>query len=166
MNADFAMMNGGGVPANLNEGLVTFGDLFNIQPFGNVLNKVKLSGADLETVLNNQISESTAPDGTKSYRLDFHVAGFKYTWDGNTGKVVDIFLPDGQRIDRNKEYTVVVNNYMYGNAKYGIQDLATDLEVGPEDLQGTLNYVKTLPTPFEYKAENRIKQLVPLAIAQ
>ncbi|MBS4211646.1 bifunctional 2',3'-cyclic-nucleotide 2'-phosphodiesterase/3'-nucleotidase [Neobacillus rhizophilus] len=166
MNADFALMNGGGVRANLDAGTVTFGDLFTIQPFGNVLNKVKLSGSDLETVLNNQITPFTETDGTQTYRLDFHVAGFKYTWDGKTGKVADIFLPDGSRIDKNKEYTVVVNNYMYGNVKYGIQDLATDLEVGPEDLQGTVNFVKTLPKPFEYKAEERIKQLIPLAIAQ
>lgn len=166
MNSNFALMNGGGVRANLNAGKVTFGDLFAIQPFGNVLNKVKLSGADLETVLNNQISSVTAADGTKSYLLDFHVAGFKYTWDGKTGKVVDLFLQDGSRIDKNKEYTVVVNNYMYGNVKYGIKDLATNLEIGPEDLQATVDYVKSLPKPFEYKAEERMKQLVPLAMAQ
>jgi 2',3'-cyclic-nucleotide 2'-phosphodiesterase/3'-nucleotidase/5'-nucleotidase len=165
MNADFALMNGGGVRTNLAAGTVTFGDLFAIQPFGNVLNKVKLSGADLETVLNNQITPITNADGTKSYNLDFHVAGFKYTWDGSTGKVVDIFLPDGSRIDKNKEYTVVVNNYMYGNAKYGIKDLATDLEIGPEDIQATVDFVKALPKPFEYQAEGRIKQLAPLAVA-
>lgn len=166
MDFDFSLMNGGGVRANLDAGKVTFGYLFSIQPFGNVLNKVKLSGSDLETVLNTQISVYAAADGTKQYNLDFHVAGFKYTWDGKTGKVVDIFLPDGTRIDKNKEYTVVVNNYMYGNVKYGIKDLATDLEVGPEDLQATVDYVKSLPKPFEYKAEDRIKQLVPLAAAQ
>lgn len=41
MDADFAMMNGGGVRSPLEAGEVTFGDLFAIQPFGNVLNKVK-----------------------------------------------------------------------------------------------------------------------------
>uniref|UniRef100_UPI003F55E051 bifunctional 2',3'-cyclic-nucleotide 2'-phosphodiesterase/3'-nucleotidase n=1 Tax=Peribacillus sedimenti TaxID=3115297 RepID=UPI003F55E051 len=163
MNSDFALMNGGGVRAPLDEGEVTFGDLFSIQPFGNVLNKVKLSGADLETVLNNQISDRG---------LDFHIAGFKYTYsyDTNTktGKVVDIFLPDGSKIDNTKEYTVVVNNYMYGNAKYGIGALSTDLEVGPEDLQATVDYVKSLPKPFEYKAEGRIAQAqaVPAAVTQ
>jgi 2',3'-cyclic-nucleotide 2'-phosphodiesterase / 3'-nucleotidase / 5'-nucleotidase len=159
MNADFALMNGGGVRAQLDAGEVTFGDLFSIQPFGNVLNKVKLSGADLETVLNNQITATTAADGTKNFSLDFHVAGFKYTWDANTGKVVDIILPDGSKIDKTKEYTVVVNNYMYGNAKYGIGALSTDLEVGPEDLQATVNYVKSLPKPFEYNAEGRIQKV-------
>ncbi|TYR80662.1 bifunctional 2',3'-cyclic-nucleotide 2'-phosphodiesterase/3'-nucleotidase [Priestia megaterium] len=149
MNSDFALMNGGGVRAQLDAGEVTFGDLFAIQPFGNVLNKVKLSGADLETVLNNQISTSG---------LDFHISGFKYTWDEATRKVVDITLPDGSKIDKTKEYTVVVNNYMYGNTKYGIAELSTDLEVGPEDLQATVDFVKTLDNPFEYKSEGRIQK--------
>ncbi|MEH7223660.1 5'-nucleotidase C-terminal domain-containing protein [Bacillus sp. JJ1566] len=154
MNADFAMMNGGGVRSPLETGEVTFGDLFAIQPFGNVLNKVKLSGADLEIVLNNQITDRG---------LDFHIAGFKYTYTydstAKTGKVVDIFLPNGSKIDKTKEYTVVVNNYMTGNLKYGIGTLSTDLEVGPVDVDATVNFVKTLPSPFEYKSEGRIQKV-------
>ncbi|QRG70305.1 bifunctional 2',3'-cyclic-nucleotide 2'-phosphodiesterase/3'-nucleotidase [Brevibacillus choshinensis] len=159
MDADFAMMNGGGVRADLPAGNVTFGDLFAIQPFGNVLNKVKLSGADLETVLNNQITDRG---------LDFHISGFTYTYTydstAKTGKVVDIFLPDGSKIDKSKEYSVVVNNYMYGNVKYGIGTLGTDLEVGPEDLPATVDFVKSLPKPFGYKVEGRIqKVMAPVA---
>jgi 2',3'-cyclic-nucleotide 2'-phosphodiesterase/3'-nucleotidase/5'-nucleotidase len=157
MNADFALMNGGGVRSQLDAGDVTYGDLFAIQPFGNVLNKVKLSGADLETVLNNQITSSG---------LDFHIAGFNYTWDGSTNKVVDITLPDGSKIDKEKEYTVVVNNYMYGNEKYGIGALSSDMEVGPEDLQATVNYIKTLKSPFEYKAEGRIQNVAAAKTAE
>ncbi|WP_026692021.1 5'-nucleotidase C-terminal domain-containing protein [Peribacillus kribbensis] len=160
MNADFALMNGGGVRAPLDAGEVTFGDLFSIQPFGNVLNKVTLTGADLETVLNNQLS----PSG-----YDFHVAGFDYTYtvdtQTNTAKVVDITLPDGSKIDKNKEYTVVVNNYMYGNSKYGIAALSHGMEVGSEDIEATENYVKTLPNPFEYKQEGRIKEAATVAAA-
>ncbi|WP_083496837.1 5'-nucleotidase C-terminal domain-containing protein [Brevibacillus choshinensis] len=158
MDADFALMNGGGVRTDLPAGNVTFGDLFAIQPFGNVLNKVKLSGADLETVLNNQITDRG---------LDFHIAGFKYTYtyDSTTksGKVVDIFLPDGSKINKNNEYSVVVNNYMYGNVKYGIGSLGTDLEIGPVDLTATVAYVKSLPNQFDYKVEGRIqKVMVPV----
>lgn len=157
METDFALMNGGGVRSQLDAGDVTFGDLFAIQPFGNVLNKTYLSGADLEIVLNNQIT---------ARGLDFHIAGFKYTYTYDdvtkTGKVVDIFLPDGSKIDPAKEYSVVMNNYMFGNASYGIGALATGLEVGPEDLEATVEYVKSLKSPFEYKAaEGRIQKVTP-----
>jgi 2',3'-cyclic-nucleotide 2'-phosphodiesterase / 3'-nucleotidase / 5'-nucleotidase len=154
MNSDFALMNGGGVRAALDAGEVTFGDLFSIQPFGNVLNKMNLSGADLKEVLNKQIT----PKG-----LDFHIAGFKYTytWDSTNlkGEVVDLFLPNGEKVDPAKEYSVVVNNYMYGNASYGILPLASGLEVGPEDLEATVAFVKTLPASFEYKQEGRIQKV-------
>ncbi|MFD1019710.1 bifunctional 2',3'-cyclic-nucleotide 2'-phosphodiesterase/3'-nucleotidase [Thalassobacillus hwangdonensis] len=159
MDADFALMNGGGVRANLDAGEVTYGDLFTIQPFGNVLNKLKLSGADLRDVLNNQITERG---------LDFHISGFTYTYEFDeatkTGEVVDIFLPDGTEIDDATEYTVVINNYMYGNERYGIEERATDLEVGPVDLDATVEYVKSLPSPFTYEAEGRIKQVVPATV--
>jgi 2',3'-cyclic-nucleotide 2'-phosphodiesterase / 3'-nucleotidase / 5'-nucleotidase len=154
MNSDFALMNGGGVRAQLDAGDVTFGDLFSIQPFGNVLNKINLSGADLKEVLNKQIT----PKG-----LDFHIAGFKYTytWDdtAKTGQVVELYLPNGEKVDPVKEYSVVVNNYMYGNASYGILPLATGLEVGPEDLEATVAFVKTLPSGFDYKQEGRIQKV-------
>ena len=154
MKSDFALMNGGGVRSPLEAGDVTFGDLFAVQPFGNVLNKVNLSGADLEVILNEQIT---------SRGLDYHISGFSYTYtyDDTTksGKVMDIFLPDGSKIDPAKEYSVVVNNYMYGNISTSIGKLSTDMEVGPVDLDATVEYVKTLPSPFDYHSEGRIKRV-------
>lgn len=154
MDSDFALMNGGGVRSPLDTGEVTFGDLFAIQPFGNVLNKVKLSGADLEVILNEQIT---------ARGLDYHVSGFKYTYtyddQAKTGKVVDILLPDGSKVDPNKEYTAVINNYMYGNISTSFGKLSTDMEVGPVDIDATVEFVKTLPSPFEYKAEGRIQKI-------
>lgn len=154
MDADFAMMNGGGVRSPLEAGEVSYGDLFAIQPFGNVLNKVKLSGADIRVILDEQIT---------ARGLDYHIAGFKYTYRYDdatkTGKVVDITLPDGTSIDPAKEYTVVVNNYMYGNISTSIGKLSTDMEVGPIDLDATVDYVKSFTTPIDYKSEGRIKRV-------
>ncbi|MCM3586609.1 bifunctional 2',3'-cyclic-nucleotide 2'-phosphodiesterase/3'-nucleotidase [Mesobacillus maritimus] len=154
MDADFAMMNGGGVRSPLEAGDVTYGDLFAIQPFGNVLNKVKLSGEDIRVILDEQIT---------ARGLDYHIAGFNYTYtyddEAKTGKVVDITLPDGTPIDPTKEYSVVVNNYMYGNIGTSIGKLSTDMEVGPIDLDATVDFVKSLTKPFDYKSEGRIKRV-------
>jgi 5'-nucleotidase len=153
MNSDFAMMNGGGVRAALDAGPITFGDLFTIQPFGNTLNKVSLTGAEIRQVLNNQIT---------SRGLDFQISGFKYTWNGKSNKIVDIMLPNGTKIDETKEYTVVVNNYMFGNAQYEISKLADGkFEQGPEDLEATVAFVKSLQGPIEYKSEGRISEVIP-----
>jgi 2',3'-cyclic-nucleotide 2'-phosphodiesterase / 3'-nucleotidase / 5'-nucleotidase len=155
MDTDFALMNGGGVRAPLEAGEVSYGDLFAVQPFGNVLNKVNLSGADLRVILNQQIT---------SKGLDFHIAGFKYTYryddTAKAGEIVDILLPDGTPIDPNQEYSVVVNNYMYGNiSSYSIGTLSTDMEVGPVDLDATVDYVKSLTSPIDYQSEGRIKRV-------
>ncbi|MYL32439.1 2,' 3'-cyclic nucleotide 2'-phosphodiesterase [Pontibacillus yanchengensis] len=148
MDADFALMNGGGIRDSLPKGEVTWGDLFDVQPFGNILNKVDVTGSDLENILNAQISEQHGPDVS--------VAGFHYTWNDETNKVVDITLPNGTSIDADKTYSVVVNNYMYGNEEYRLAELGENKEVGPNDLQATINYVESLDQPIEYKAEGRI----------
>jgi 5'-nucleotidase len=153
MNADFAMMNGGGVRAALDAGPITFGDLFTIQPFGNTIVKTSLTGAEIRQVLNNQITAKG---------LDFQISGFKYTWNGKSNKIVDIMLPDGTKINETKEYTVVVNNYMFGNAQYEIGKLADNkFEQGPEDLEATVNFVKSLTGPIDYKSEGRISEVIP-----
>ena len=154
MDADFAMMNGGGVRSPLEAGEVTFGDLFAIQPFGNVLNKATLSGADIAVVLDEQIT---------ARGLDYHISGLKYTYtyddETKTGKVVDIFLEDGSKIDPEKEYTVVVNNYMFTNISTSFDELSSSMEVGPADIDATVDYVKTLPQPFTYAVEGRIQRV-------
>ncbi|MBM6616303.1 bifunctional 2',3'-cyclic-nucleotide 2'-phosphodiesterase/3'-nucleotidase [Bacillus suaedaesalsae] len=152
MNADMALMNGGGVRSAVDVGDVTFGELFAVQPFGNTLVKLNLSGEDLLYIMNDQITAKG---------LDYHIAGFTYTYvyedTTKTGQVVDMFLPDGSKIDPNQEYSVVVNNYMSGKEVFSSR--ATNIEVGPSDLEATMEYVKSLPKPFEYKAEGRIQRL-------
>ncbi|SEN70735.1 2',3'-cyclic-nucleotide 2'-phosphodiesterase / 3'-nucleotidase / 5'-nucleotidase [Mesobacillus persicus] len=154
MDSDFALMNGGGVRSPLEAGEVTYGDLFSVQPFGNVLNKVNLSGADLRVILDEQIT---------ARGLDYHISGFTYTYtyddEATSGEIVDILLPDGTPIDPSKEYSVVVNNYMYGNIGTSIGRLSTDMEVGPVDLEATVDYVNALSSPFEYKSEGRIQRV-------
>lgn len=56
MKTDFALMNGGGIRETLKKGPITWGDLYNIQPFGNVLTKLEIKGKDLREIINAQIS--------------------------------------------------------------------------------------------------------------
>ncbi|MCG8399511.1 5'-nucleotidase C-terminal domain-containing protein, partial [Bacillus atrophaeus] len=82
MNSDFALMNGGGIRQDLKKGSITWGDLFNIQPFGNVLVRLEIKGSDLFDILDAQISPSYGPD--------YSISGFTYTWDPKTNKTADI----------------------------------------------------------------------------
>ncbi|KAB8137679.1 hypothetical protein F9U64_08345 [Gracilibacillus oryzae] len=156
MDTDFAMMNGGGIRDALLAGEVTWGDLYNIMPFGNTLMKFDVKGEDLYTILNAQLSPVYGPD--------YSVAGLHYTWDEATTKVVEITLPDGTPIDPEETYTLVVNNYMgtsSGDKYRPIGELGTNEEMGPVDLDAFVEYVKHLNTtevnPIVIGSEGRIE---------
>ncbi|ULL16030.1 hypothetical protein DVH26_17205 [Paenibacillus sp. H1-7] len=166
MNADFALMNGGGVRENLDAGEITWGELFSIQPFNNVLVKVEVTGADLEAILNAQLGSGS------NYGPDFHVSGFKYTWyrdANNNRKVVDMLLPDGSKVDKAKTYTVVVNNYMQTSTNpknIEISKRGKNPVTGPEDLEATVNFVRSFTTPLNYVEEGRIKEVAEPVVVE
>ncbi|MGM0876324.1 MAG: DUF6359 domain-containing protein [Bacillota bacterium] len=154
MNSDFALMNGGGIRDDLNAGDMTWNELFNIQPFSNTLVKLEVTGSDMRAIINSQFS---------SYGPDVSIAGFSYTWDstkGSFGEVIDLYLPDGSKIDPDKTYTVTVNNYMYPHSsdKYRIAELGENPIQGPEDLQATVDFVKSIEGTVTYTAEGRISE--------
>ncbi|WP_438448042.1 5'-nucleotidase C-terminal domain-containing protein [Gorillibacterium sp. sgz5001074] len=163
MNADFALMNGGGVRENLNAGEITWGELFGVQPFNNVLVKLEVTGADMEAILNGMLGSGT------TYGPDSHVAGLKYTWyrdAQNNRKVVDMVLPNGKPVDKNATYTLVVNNFMHTSTAPKYVELGKrgkNPVTGPEDLTATVNYVKSFSGPITYVPEGRIKEIAPPA---
>ena len=61
-------------------------------------------------------------------------------------------------VQKNGTYTLTVNNYMYehGTDQYKIRQYGNDAVQGPEDLQATVNFVKSFNGPIHYVAEGRI----------
>ncbi|MGE6856907.1 5'-nucleotidase C-terminal domain-containing protein [Bacillus sp. FSL K6-2841] len=154
MKSDFAMMNGGGIRQNLEKGPITWGDLFNIQPFGNVLVKLEIKGKDLVEIIEAQISPQFGPD--------YSISGFSYSYDPVTYKVVDLKLPDGSAVALDQTYTLTVNNFMATatGSKYApIGRLGQNPETGPEDLEATVDFVKSFEgASIVYQKEGRIQK--------
>ena len=150
--ADFAFMNSGGIRDNLNQGPITWGELFAIQPFGNDVVTLKLTGEQIRTLLNQQFNA----DRNKIMA----VSGLKYTWSVEKPlgeKVLDIFLPDGSKIDPKAEYTIAVNNFMAdGGDGYTILKEGKDRTVWLTDLETFVNYVKDQQKPITAAIEGRI----------
>ncbi|MCY9075702.1 5'-nucleotidase C-terminal domain-containing protein, partial [Bacillus inaquosorum] len=152
MKTDFALMNGGGIREALKKGPITWGDLYNIQPFGNVLTKLEIKGKDLREIINAQISPVFGPD--------YSISGFTYTWDKETGKAVEMKMADGTEIQPDATYTLTVNNFMAtatGTKYQPIGLLGKNPVTGPEDLEATVEYVKSFDEPIAYTKEGRIK---------
>ncbi|WP_082797464.1 bifunctional 2',3'-cyclic-nucleotide 2'-phosphodiesterase/3'-nucleotidase [Neobacillus drentensis] len=153
----FAFMNIGGVRDEIKKaGDVTWGDLFAVQPFGNDVVSLKITGDQVRTLINQQFQADR-------YRI-MQISGLSYTWSDKLPlgqKVVDIFLPDGSKIDPVAEYSVSVNNFMAdGGDGFTILKEGKERTTWTTDLEALVDYVNTFKgqSPITAEIEGRIKQ--------
>lgn len=150
----FAFTNPGGIRADLRcpTGQVceaTFGQLFSIQPFGNLLTRMDLSGDQIRRLLEQQWQ------GT---RLRFlQVSGLRYGWDARR---VDGFrclrcvtdLRDarsGEPLDPAANYSVTVNRFLAdGGDNFSVLLEGRDRVGGPLDLDSLIDWLSSQPQPF------------------
>ncbi|QSF46488.1 bifunctional 2',3'-cyclic-nucleotide 2'-phosphodiesterase/3'-nucleotidase [Paenibacillus tianjinensis] len=141
--ADFAFMNPGGIRADLPKGNVSFGDLAKIQPFGNTLVKLTLTGEQIKTLLQQQWA--TKADGTADTKT-LQISGLKYSADMDlpvASRVISLTKADGTPISMTQSYTAVVNNFMAaGGDNYKVLTLASKSLAGPIDLDVFYDYIK------------------------
>jgi len=115
---DFAMTNSGGVRSDLvvnAQREITWGAATAVQPFGNVLKVIEMTGQQVVDALQNQYGKE---DGT------LQIAGLKYTYK-STGKkghqVLAVTKDDGTPLDMTAKYQVVINDFLHDNSKYKFQ---------------------------------------------
>ena len=103
-------MNPGGIRADLDKGAVTWGALFTIQPFGNQMVRMTLTGQQIYDILGQQRSTPAAPKMLQ-------ISGLTYTWTdngaGKAGTITEV-LKDGITIDKGISYTATTNNFLSG----------------------------------------------------
>lgn len=157
MGTDFAFMNPGGIRADLlcPAGVcnATYGSLFTVQPFGNSLVKMDLTGDQIYTLLEQQFP----PNQTGTTIRFLQVSGLSYTWDNArvdaatkvcAGCVVEV-RKDGFPINRQAIYTATVNSFMAtGGDRFIVLNEGINRLGGPLDIDALEAYVGTLPPPF------------------
>lgn len=147
-------MNAGGIRNPLPAGTITWGDLFKVQPFGNDLVTMTVTGDQIRTLLNQQFQ---APP---SYNKIMAISGLKYTWSDNKpygSKVLDIYLENGTPLDPTAEYTITVNNFMAdGGDGFAVLKSGKNRVTNVVDLDGFVQYFKSLPQPVAAQIEDRI----------
>lgn len=74
--ADIALVNGGGIRANIKSGDILFNDLYNVMPFGDMIATGTLSGQQLLDVLEFSVSSLPAESGAF-----MQVSGMRYNVD-------------------------------------------------------------------------------------
>jgi 5'-nucleotidase len=142
--AVIAVTNTGGIRMDITrraDGVVTYGDLFSAQPFGNFLVTVTMTGAQIKSMLEQQWLDQPRP------RVLQVSKGFTYTWDDRRPK--GDFVPpeeiqlNGTPIQPDKSYRVTVNAFLAegGDNFFAIKQ-AYDPLVGPTELAATESYFK------------------------
>ena len=148
-NAVVAFMNPGGIREDLlfassgveADGEVTFGEAFSVQPFGNSLVTMTLTGAQIDALLEQQFDNPEAG----SNRILQVSEGFTYTWDAAApvGSRVDpaTIMINGSPIDLGTGYRVTVNSFLAdGGDNFSVLRDGTDRLGGEVDLDALVAY--------------------------
>lgn len=156
VGAQFGVMNPGGIRADLSAGEVTWGELFAIQPFGNTVVTLTLTGQQIYDLLNQQWGGAQPAGG----RL-LQISGFGYTWDSTvaegSARVSEVHATDGTPIALDQSYVVAANNFIAaGGDNFTVLAAGTNQVGGPVDLDALVAYLGTVPQPVSAAVEGRI----------
>jgi 5'-nucleotidase len=157
MGTEIALMNPGGIRDDILAGEVTWGELFSVQPFGNDLVRMTLSGEQLIALLDQQWA------GQPFARI-MKPSGLSYTWRENDPATfadnrVDpaSILVNGVPLNPVASYSVTVNSFMAGGGdNFSVLTEGTDRVIGRVDLDALIAHIESLPQPFDAALEGRI----------
>jgi 5'-nucleotidase len=123
---DVALLNPGGLRADLDAGPVTFGDIYEILPFDNTLAIITLTGEELRRLL-------VLAYGPR--RGIFQVSGLKVTLDKCVvpERLKDVTLPNGRPLQPKKLYRVALPDFLARGGD-GLGQVLETLPAGRIDL--------------------------------
>jgi len=148
---DVAIVNNGGIRADLPAGLVTYGDLFRVEPFQNRLVRLAVSGKVLKQALEHAVKGAGA---------DAHVAGIEVWYDPKQRaghRITRLRLANGKGVDDGRTYTLAVGDFLAsGGSGYAMLVDAPRDDVGMTDLDALIRYLAILRQPVEAPDDGRL----------
>ncbi|MBP3204553.1 MAG: bifunctional metallophosphatase/5'-nucleotidase [Lachnospiraceae bacterium] len=122
--ADIGVMNGGGIRVSIEKGDITYGDIINVNPYGNELCVVELTGAQIQDALEWGCRAVPGEAGAflqvsgLTFDLDASVESScimdengMFKGVGGKRRVSNIKVGD-EPLDLNRKYTLAGHNYM------------------------------------------------------
>ncbi|HTV79809.1 MAG TPA: bifunctional metallophosphatase/5'-nucleotidase [Steroidobacteraceae bacterium] len=143
LKADVALMNPGGLRADLPAGTLTWGDILTLHPFGNRILALRMSGAQLLAVLEEQWSKDPA-----AIPRVLKTSGLYYEWDParpSGSHVVRACDAQHRPIRPAQLYRVAVNDFLVGGGDdfHGFAHVPVQT-VGPLDTEALDHYLQSL----------------------
>ncbi|MCC3314868.1 bifunctional metallophosphatase/5'-nucleotidase [Nocardia africana] len=135
-----AFMNPGGVRADIGPGPISYGSIYETQPFGNQVVTVTLTGRQILDLLEQQWDNKSKP-------AVLSVAGISYSYDDKAApghKVIADSVRIGDRpLNPVATYRVTTNNFLAsGGDGFAVFTRGTDTTVGPTDLDALETYLR------------------------
>ena len=151
---DVGVMNNGGIRANLRAGQATYGSLFEIQPFGNILYRISVTGKSLRGYLASLVNR--APN--------VHVSGVIISYDSTkvgAARFVGAMLADGRQIRDDAQYAIILNDFLAtGGDGLAVTTGAIRTDILPiADLDALVEHLTSLPQPVRAPMEIRIRPI-------
>jgi 5'-nucleotidase len=161
--AHLSFINTGGVRTSLlpaQDGSITYGQIFAMEPFGNDLVVKTFTGAQLKQLLEQQFRE----DNGKAVLRDSILipsANFRFAYDLTepVGERIVSMRLDGKAIDPNGTYRVAVNNFLAsGGDGYSVLAEGADAFDAGLDLDALEAWLATDPA---IPSANRVRNVTP-----
>jgi 2',3'-cyclic-nucleotide 2'-phosphodiesterase (5'-nucleotidase family) len=104
-----ALMNPGGIRKDLDQaGTLKWGTLFGVQPFANRVTSMKLTGAQLLAVLEEQFADPAKPKVLQVSGMTVHMDLTKPVGQ----RITKVVMADGKALDPAASYSVAANSFL------------------------------------------------------
>ena len=110
-DTDIAITNNGGIRASIEAGPITARDIFTVDPFGNVVSIIEMTGHDIKDIIEYSYHRALEQYGPQ---IDLQTSGLNYTiFTKPDGTYFDseLFI-NGGPMDLDETYTIATNNFM------------------------------------------------------
>ncbi|MBE6879418.1 MAG: bifunctional metallophosphatase/5'-nucleotidase [Ruminococcaceae bacterium] len=160
--ADIAFVNGGGIRENIKKGDVTYMNIINVHPFGNMLCMMEVTGQQVLDALEHGMRYAGKEETGSflqvsgiTFKVDTSIESPVVTDEGGTfikidgeRRVYDVKV-NGELIEADKKYTVASHNYMlklggdgytmFNGGKLVLDEIMSDYQVIIKYITETLN---------------------------
>jgi 2',3'-cyclic-nucleotide 2'-phosphodiesterase (5'-nucleotidase family) len=153
---DVAVMNRGGVRSSIDTGTVTYGELFEVAPFGNMLVRLTMTGAGVRAWLEKAVGQRS---------VAARLSGVVITYDSTRApgtRLVSVALMDGRPLVDTGTYRFVYSDFLHANgdglqATEGVQRVE---ELGIVDIDALMDFVRR-SSPVRAPRDERVMVRTP-----
>jgi 5'-nucleotidase len=149
-------MNNGGIRQDLRPGQVTYGDLFEVQPFFNNVTRVWMTGDQVRQVMEIAVRRG-APG--------FHISGLVVRYDTTRpagSRVVSMRRASGGAIHPERTYVMAMSDFLQaGGDGLAMVTPLTSRRTGFTDLDALIAWLRSRPQPVVAPAGPRFIVVKP-----